>query len=87
MTITQNCVIILTCKSRKDTNMTLKDFIKTNKSELVNAINAVVYRHDGRGGRGTIPSPAPTYPITEIREWIMNDEPLYRWARSEGVRI
>jgi hypothetical protein len=67
--------------------MTLREFIRTNRQELDAAINAAMYRHDGRGGRGTIPTPAPTYNDRERAEWIRNDESLYRWAKSEGVRI
>lgn len=73
--------------------MTLRDFIKTNRAELDAAINSVV---------GRVPRTASCYcPLSgtdhqhqppplndkERREWILNDEGLYRWARSEGVRI
>ncbi len=67
--------------------MTMQEFIKQNRTELDQAINGAIYRYDGNGGRGTIPTPAPTHNDKERREWIMNDEGLYRWARSEGVRI
>ena len=43
--------------------------------------------YDGNGGRGTIPDPPPTRNDDERRDWILNDEGLYNWARSEGVRI
>lgn len=67
--------------------MKLQAFIATNRKELNQAINAELYRHDGRGGRGTIPNPPPQHSSSEIRQWILNDEGLYRWARAEGVRI
>jgi len=67
--------------------MTMRAFIQEHRAELNTAINSVIYRHDGRGGRGTIPDPPPKRNDAERREWILNDEGLYRWARSEGVRI
>jgi hypothetical protein len=67
--------------------MKMQDFIRSNRTELDAAINAALYRHDGRGGRGIIPDPPPKRKDAERREWIINDEGLYRWARSEGVRI
>ena len=67
--------------------MRMAEFIKQNRQDLNACINAYLYRHDGRGGRGTIPEPAPKYNDAELRLWILNDEGLYNWARSEGVRI
>jgi hypothetical protein len=67
--------------------MKMQDFIRSNRAELDAAINGVLYRHDGRGGRGVIPDPPPKRNDSERREWIISDEGLYRWARSEGVRI
>ena len=67
--------------------MTIREFIKEHRSELDAAINSVTYRYDGRGGRGHVPDPAPTYNDEERRQWILSDEGLYHWARSEGVRI
>ena len=67
--------------------MTIRDFIKENREELNAGINSALYRHDGRGGRGVIPTPAPRHSDSEIRAWINNDEGLYHWARSSGVRI
>ena len=65
--------------------MTLEKFIDENRAELNQAINGALYRHDGRGVRGTIPDPAPVHSDDEIEEWINNDEGLYNWARSEGA--
>lgn len=67
--------------------MRMKDFIKEHREELDELINAALYRHDGRGGRGVVPYPPPKRNDEERRQWIMSDEGLYRWARSEGVRI
>ena len=67
--------------------MTFKEFIKENRQELDRCINAELYRHDGRGGRGTIPDPPPKRNDEERRQWVLNDEGLYNWARSEGVKI
>lgn len=53
--------------------MTLKQFIKENKAELDAAIRRVV--------------PDVRLSDQERRLWILNDEGLFRWARSEGVRI
>ena len=67
--------------------MTLREWIKTNRSEIDNCINAALYRYDGRGGRGTIPQPTPKRNDDERRQWILNDEGLYNWARSEAKGI
>lgn len=54
----------------------LQQFIKEHREELDTAIaNALGH-------------PKNPYPNdTERRLWILNDEGLYNWARSEGVRI
>ena len=62
-------------------------FIQENRSEIDDAINGCIYRYDGNGGRGTVPNPPPRRNDAERREWILNDEGLYRWARSEGVKV
>ena len=53
--------------------MTLKQFIKDNKVEIDKAIKTVV--------------PDVRLSDSERRLWILNDEGLYMWARSSGVRI
>ena len=67
--------------------MTIRQFIKEHRQELDEAINGAIYRYDGRGGRGKIPDPPPKRNDEERRQWILNDEGLYNWARSERVRI
>ena len=53
--------------------MNLQQFIKTNKSELDLCIKNVC--------------PDICLNNDERRLWILNDEGLYNWAKSEGVRI
>jgi len=54
-------------------SISLAVFIRENRVELDECIHRVV----------------PGYQLndSERRQWILNDERLYRWARSEGVRI
>lgn len=53
--------------------MTLKQFILENKDEIDAAIRRRV----------------PSAPLSdkERRLWVLNDEGLYNWARSSGVKI
>lgn len=51
----------------------LTQFIRDNRPELVSAIRNVV--------------PNGKIDNAEIRLWILNDEGLYNWAKSEGVRV
>lgn len=67
--------------------MSMREFIRQNRDEIDVAINGVLFRHDGNGGRGTVPYPPPKRNDAERESWIHNDEGLYCWARSEGVRI
>lgn len=53
--------------------MKMRDFIKEHKNELDECIRRVC--------------PNCRLNNRERELWIMNDEGLYRWARSEGVRI
>ena len=52
----------------------LAEFVKEHRKELDEAIKRV--------------SPNNRYfNDEERRQWVMNDEGLYAWARSEGVRV
>jgi hypothetical protein len=55
--------------------MTMYEFIRRNRVELDAAIRGVLKR--------------PEYKLDddERRLWVLNDEGLYNWARSEGVKI
>jgi heterodisulfide reductase subunit B len=53
--------------------MTMKDFIRENREELDECIKRVC--------------PNCRMNNEERRLWILNDEGLYNWARSMGVRI
>jgi hypothetical protein len=52
----------------------LTEFIRENRADLVRCIRNVVPNATGLN-------------TTEIRMWVLNDEGLYNWAKSEGVRI
>ena len=67
--------------------MRMREFIKQHRGEIDKGIDSVTYRYDGRGGKGTIPYPPPKHNDKERETWIMNDEGLYRWAKSEGVPV
>lgn len=54
--------------------MSLREFIKNNRQELDNCI-ARALKQDK--------NPRPN--DDERRLWVLNDEGLYNWARSEGV--
>ena len=56
--------------------MTLQQFIKEHRTEIDRAIACSL-----RMGENPIPTDK------ERRMWILNDEGLYRWAKSQGVRI
>ena len=60
--------------------MKLSQFIKDNRAALDSAIDrAMGTRDDSRAMRKRNDR--------ERQEWILNDEGLYRWARSSGCRI
>ena len=54
--------------------MTLKDFIKDNREDIDECIKRVCPNNR-------------YFNDAERENWVLNDEGLYRWARSEGVRI
>jgi len=54
--------------------MTLQNFIKENREEIDRCIKRVVPN-------------ARFFNNEERRLWILNDEGLYNWARSNGVKI
>ena len=54
--------------------MRLRDFIKENREELDRCITRACPNVGRLNDK-------------EREEWILNDEPLYRWARNEGVKI
>ena len=54
--------------------MTLKDFILKNRKE----IDVAIVQACPNIGKIT---------DEERRLWVLNDEGLYQWARSEGVKI
>ena len=56
--------------------MTLREFIKAHRAELDRIIAAQLGMHHN-----------PRSNDEERRQWILNDEGLYMWAKSEGVRI
>ena len=51
----------------------MQNFIRQNRKELDEAIHQVI----------------PGYRLNDKdrKDWILNDEGLYNWARSKGVRI
>jgi len=67
-------VVGITNKRRID--MTFTEFIRENRDQL-DAYIAKSLGHDH--------NPLPF--DHERRLWVLNDEGLYNWARSEGVRI
>jgi len=56
--------------------MTLQEFIKQNRQEI-----------DEHIARALDADKNPLANDRERRLWILNDEGLYWWAKSEGVRI
>ena len=67
--------------------MPLYKLIRSNRALIDAHINAVLFRYDGNGGRGTIPNPPPKRNDEERRMWVLSNEDLYTWARREGCRI
>lgn len=54
--------------------MSLRDFIRENRDEIEAGI------------RKTVPN-IGRLTLEDLRQWVLNDEGLYNWARSSGVRI
>lgn len=67
--------------------MTLNSFVRQNRAKIDEAINSSLFRYDGNGGRGTVPNPPPKRNDDERQQWVLNDEGLYNWARSEGCKV
>jgi deferrochelatase/peroxidase EfeB len=57
--------------------MTIRQFIRENREEIDEAINRVM--------RGQFVQPRLN--DEERRQWILNDEGLYWWAKASGVKI
>ena len=55
--------------------MKLREFIKNNREELDRLIRRALDRPDFKLND------------EERRQWILNDEGLYNWARQEGVSL
>jgi len=53
--------------------MTLQNFIRSHRTEIDDAIQQA--------------SPGSPKDAEERRLWVLNDERLYNWAKSEGVNI
>lgn len=74
--------------------MTMKDFINENRAALVAVITRVT-SHVPRTASCSCPKSGTDHyhsdgcrlSSSDIRQWILNDEGLYSWARSEGVRV
>lgn len=56
--------------------MSLSQFIKENRAELDKCIAKALGRDEN-----------PYKNDSERRLWVLNDYGLYRWAKSEGVKI
>ena len=73
--------------------MRLREFIRQNRAELADGIGrrlshvpktATCYcPHNGTDHYHE----RPKLTDKDLREWVLNDEPLYRWAQSEGVPV
>jgi hypothetical protein len=59
-----------------------RQFLRENRTDIDSAIKAAVTRYDSPGLNRQV-----TLNDEERRLWILNDEGLYNWARSEGVQI
>lgn len=75
------------------TRKSVRDFIAENRTELDAAIGRAL-GHVPRTASCYCPKSgtdhyhdAPRLTDADRREWLLNDEGLYNWARSEGVAI
>lgn len=66
---------VLAWEGLSNPNKSFRQFIRENRNELDEMIRRALDR--------------PEYRLNdeERRQWVLNDEGLYLWARSEGVRI
>lgn len=67
----------------RNKSKSLTQFIKENRTQLDKAINDHLTRYDKKPFVRDI----VYLNDEERRKWILNDEGLYNWARSEGVKI
>lgn len=73
---------------------TLKQFIAEHEDEITAAVNRLL-NHVPRTAGCFCPLSGTDHShhndkrldYRELRQWVLNDEGLYNWARSEGVRI
>jgi hypothetical protein len=76
------------------TPMTMRDFIKKNRARLDEIINGAL-NHVPRTASCSCPKSGTDHYHNDKkslddegrRQWILADEGLYNWARSEGVPI
>ena len=61
--------------TRSRRGKSIREFIKEHREEIDEGVRRYLKRPDFRLND------------EERRQWILNDEGLYRWARSEGVNI
>ncbi len=73
--------------------MTMREFIAANRADLVESIGRALSHvpktascYCPKSGTDHHHEP-PKLTTEDLRQWILNDESLYRWAKSEGVRI
>lgn len=55
--------------------MPLRIFVKRNRADIEAHVRAIPGAPRGR------------FSLIDLEEWVRNDETLYLWARSEGVRV
>jgi len=67
--------MIIRQHTKQNPRMSLRTFVKLNREEL----SALIVR--------AVPNIKQPLTLAELEQWVLNDEGLYRWARSEGVRV